>query len=207
MNPNTLKLNWTTCKYHQNQKNENIPYLRPSLHLHSWSFPVQLPDKLNKVLSTLNLLQYWTNLLSWEKVCAVLYIPYLLLVWWLIHWLLIQAWQPTKQWFQVNYHIIAKQETINRWVLYTHSYTSCSLKYCIMETIAVKYYNFLWCCFKALFFPVSVFLSPVKELNLTCCEATEANWAALEANELQPYKQQQCSLEGFVKYKYYESNK
>ena len=58
MNPNTLKLNWTTCKYHQNQKNENIPYLRPSLHLHSWSFPVQLPDKLNKVLSTLNLLQY-----------------------------------------------------------------------------------------------------------------------------------------------------
>lgn len=58
MNPNTLKLNWTTCKDHQNQKNENIPYLRPSLHLHSWSFPVQLPDKLNKVLSTLNLLQY-----------------------------------------------------------------------------------------------------------------------------------------------------
>ena len=88
-----------------------------------------------------------------------------------------------------------------------HSYTSCSLKYCIMETIAVKYYNFLWCCFKALFFQVSIFLSPVKELNLTCCEATEANWAALEANELQPYKQQQCSLEGFVKYKYYESNK
>lgn len=76
-----------------------------------------------------------------------------------------------------------------------------------METIAVKYYNFLWCCFKALFFPVSIFLSPVKELNLTCCEATEANWAALEANELQPYKQQQSSLEGFVKYKYYESNK
>ena len=106
MNPNTLKLNWTTCKYHQNQKNENIPYLRPSLHLHSWSFPVQLPDKLNKVLSTLNLLQYWTNLLSWEKVCAVLYIPYLLLVWWLIHWLLIQAWQPTKQCFQVNYRKI-----------------------------------------------------------------------------------------------------
>ena len=76
-----------------------------------------------------------------------------------------------------------------------------------METIAVKYYNFLWCCFKALFFPVSIFLSPVKELNLTCCEATEANWAALEANELQLYKQQQCSLEGFAKYKYYESNK
>ena len=76
-----------------------------------------------------------------------------------------------------------------------------------METIAVKYYNFLWYCFKALFFPVSIFLSPVKELNLTCCEATEANWAALEANELQPYKQQQCSLEEFVKYKYYESNK
>ena len=76
-----------------------------------------------------------------------------------------------------------------------------------METIAVKYYNILWCYFNALFLSVSIFLSPVKELNLTCCEATEANWAALEANELQPYKQQQCSLEGFVKYKYYESNK
>lgn len=56
-------------------------------------------------------------------------------------------------------------------------------------------------------FSVSIFLSPLKELNLTCCEATEANWAALDANELQPYKQQQCSWEGFVKYKYYESNK
>ena len=75
------------------------------------------------------------------------------------------------------------------------------------ETIAVKYYNILWCYFNALFLSVSIFLSPVKELNLTCCEATEANWAALEANELQPYKQQQCSLGGFVKYKYYGSNK
>ena len=76
-----------------------------------------------------------------------------------------------------------------------------------METIAVKYYNILWCYFNTLFLSVSIFLSPVKELNLTCCEATEANWAALEANELQPYKQQQCSLGGFVKYKYYGSNK
>ena len=73
-----------------------------------------------------------------------------------------------------------------------------------METMAVKYYNILWCYFNTLFLSVSIFLSPVKELNLTCCEATEANWAALEANELQPYKQQQRSLGGFVKYKYYE---